>query len=394
MKIPYGLHYIDKEDVINVVKALKKKSITQGPLVYKFEKKICKFLKVKYAVAVSSCTAGMHIALKCFANKKNKNTILTSPISFVSTSNVILHNNLKPKFVDINVDTLNIDPKALKQELSINNKIKAIIPVHLGGYPGESVKIYRACKKKKIPIIEDAAHSFGAKYDQNNYVGNCKYSDLTVFSFHPVKTITTGEGGVITTNSKKIYEKLIRLRSHGIEKESKNWKNKKLGFTEKKPNLWYYEMHELGLNYRITDFQCALGLSQLNKIKKILNYRKKVAKIYDKNFRKNLNIFLPQKNFRNLSSNHLYVLNIDFKKIKISRNALMKKLLKMGITTQVHYIPIPIHPYYDKFKVKLSNLKNSMQYYERALSIPIFYNLKLNDQKKVISAIKKLVKLK
>ena len=141
-------------------------------------------------------------------NKKIKNTILTSPISFVSTSNVILHNNLKPKFVDINVDTLNIDPKALKQELSINNKIKAIIPVHLGGYPGESVKIYRACKKK-IPIIEDAAHSFGAKYDQNNYVGNCKYSDLTVFSFHPVKTITTGEGGVITTNSKKYTKNLL-----------------------------------------------------------------------------------------------------------------------------------------------------------------------------------------
>ena len=391
MKIPYGSHYLDNKDIKSVILALNKKAITQGPLINKFEKKICNLLKVKYAVAVSSCTAGLHIALKSFDNDKGKNTVLTSPVSFVSTSNVIIHDNLKPKFIDISKDTLNIDPKKLEKEINFNKKIKAVIPVHLGGYSGESQKIYDLCKKKNIPVIEDAAHSFGAKYDHKNYVGSCKFSDLTVFSFHPVKTITTGEGGMITTNSNKIYKKLLKLRSHGIEKDSKNWKNKNLGFTRKKPNKWYYEMHDLGLNYRITDFQCALGLSQLNKLKKILKYRKKIAKLYDKEFAKNNSIFLPQKNFRNLSSNHLYILNIDFKKIQISRNSFMNKLYKMGIITQVHYIPIPLHPFYKKFKIKLNKLKNSIKYYHQALSIPIFYNLKLNHQKKIISSIKKII---
>ena len=220
-------------------------------------------------------------------------------------------------------------------------------------------------------------------------VGSCKFSDITVFSFHPVKTITTGEGGIITTNSKKIYQKLLRLRSHGIEKNFKLWKNKKLGLRMEK-NPWYYEMQNLGSNYRITDIQCALGLSQLKKLKKIINKRIKIAKLYDKSFSGLDNIFLPQFKNRNKSSNHLYVLNINFKKIKMNRSDFMKILLKKGIMTQVHYIPIHLHPYFKNKPIKKLNLENAMRYYNQALSIPIFYNLS-NSVQKIINIIKKII---
>ncbi len=394
MKIPYGLHFIDKEDLKSVSKALQKKFITQGPIVEKFEKKICNYLKVKYAVAVSSCSAGLHIALNSIKKNNIRNKVITSPISFVSTANAIIYNNLKPEFVDIDADSLNLKYEYLKSKILKDKKIKAVIPVHLGGLASDSKKIYELCKKKKIIVVEDAAHSFGAKYDKKNLVGSCKYSDLTVFSFHPVKTITTGEGGVITTNSKELYEKLLTLRSHGIEKNSKKWKNKKLGFTENKKNLWYYEMQNGGFNYRITDFQCALGLSQLKKINSIINYRKKITNLYDKELSNIKYLKIPQFKKRFLSSNHLYIININFKKINKSRNKIMSELMKSNIITQVHYIPIHLHPFYKKTVGRTKNLNNSLKYYEQALSIPVYYKLKLKDQKKVINKIKKLLMVK
>ena len=347
MKIPYGLHYIDSNDIKSVSKALKRNLITQGPIIREFEKKICKVVKVKYAVAVSSCTAGLHIALKAIENK-NKKKVITSPISFASTANIIKLNNKKLNFTDIDRETLNISTESLKRSIMKDKNILSVIPVHLGGYAANSKEIYKLCKKKKIFVIEDAAHSFGANYNKEFKVGSCKYSDMTVFSFHPVKTLTTGEGGVVTTNSRKLYERLLSLRNHGIEKNFKKWKNKKLGFSKNKPNLWYYEMQDIGFNYRITDFQCALGLSQLKKLNIILNKREKIAKTYDRYFKNDENIFIPQKFKRSLSSNHLYILNINFGKMKISRNFFMKELLKKNIITQVHYIPIPLHPYYEK----------------------------------------------
>lgn len=391
MIIPYGKHYIDKKDIIQVSKALKNNLITQGPLVEKFERKICNIVKAKYAIAVSSCSAGLHIACASLDKKNKKKNIITSPISFVSTANAILHNNFKPVFIDIDNFSLNINPIKLKNYLKNNKSVKAIISVHLSGNPYRSKEIYEYSKKKKLFVIEDAAHSFGAKYDDGNMVGSCKYSDITVFSFHPVKTITTGEGGVITTNNKKVYQKLIKLRSHGIEKNKNNWKIKKLGFTKNKKNIWYYEMQDLGFNYRITDIQCALGLSQLNKLKKILNKRAKLANIYDESF-KNINgISIPQYNLRNKSSNHLYILNINFKKFKLTRNEFMQKLYEKNIITQVHYIPIPLHPYFKAKKFHSRNLENSLRYYKEAISIPIFYNLGEKEQNKIILNIKKLL---
>ncbi len=391
MNIPYGKHHLDKNDILNVSKALKGEFITQGPLIEKFEKKICNIVKAKYAVALSSCSAGLHIAVASLKKNTKKNKILTSPISFVSTANAILHNNCKPAFVDIDKFSLNICINNLKKILNKDKNIKAILPVHLGGHASSSKEIYQACSKKKITVIEDAAHSFGAKYKDGSMIGSCKYSDLTVFSFHPVKTITTGEGGVITTNSKDIYKRLLRFRNHGIQKNQNFWVNKNLGFSNHIKNNWYYEMQDLGFNYRITDIQCALGLSQLKKLKKIMKKRKEIAKIYDKELKDLKNTYIPQYKQRDKSSNHLYILNIDFRKIGITRNNFMNILLKKNIITQVHYIPIPLHPYYKKIGFNVKYLKNSMKYYDQSISIPIYYNLSIQNQKKIIKNIKNII---
>jgi len=392
MKIPYGIHYLDEADIKSVTAALRNKFITQGALIEKFEKKICKTVNVKYAVAVSSCTAGLHIAIAAIKKNKLRNEIITSPISFVSTANTIIHNNYKPSFLDINKKNLNIDYENFKKLLKKNKKINAVIPVHFAGLAAESKKIYKLCKKRNIAVIEDAAHSFGGKYEDGKMVGSCSNSDMTVFSFHPVKTITTGEGGVITTNSKSIYYNLLKLRNHGIQKNKNLFKQKKLAYSKNQINPWYYEAQELGFNYRITDFQCALGLSQIKKLKSFVAKRKKIANFYDRELNDINNLELPQYKKRNFSSNHLYVLNIDFDKIRLNKNQFMKNLLKKGIVTQVHYIPIPLHPYYNKIGYKMKKLENAYSYYQKAISIPIFFNLTEKEQKKIVKAIKDTIK--
>ena len=250
-------------------------------------------------------------------------------------------------------------------------------------------KIKKISNKAGTFIYEDAAHALGAKYKNNKKVGSCYYSDMTVFSFHPVKSIATGEGGAITTNNKKIYEKLKILRSHGIEKEKKNFINKKSKSREVQP--WYYEMQDLGYNYRITDIQCSLGISQLKKISKFLKKRKQLAKNYDQAFNKLKNCTPLHNGMRERSSNHLYILLIDFKKIKKNRSFIMKKFLALGIITQVHYIPVFNHPYY---KNKISYKKrcpNSINYYNSALSIPLYYDLSIRQQKYVIKKVKEII---
>ena len=372
--IPYGKQFIDHKDINSVVRALKKSKITQGKIIDKFENDVKKFLKVKYAVAVSSASAGLHIAVKAIPNLKKSDTAITSPISFVSTANAVLHSSLKLQFSDIDRSSLNLDIDKLKIRIK-KSRPKLIIPVHLSGVSFGEDQLKRLSKKKNFYIIEDAAHSFGAKYNDGSLIGNCKYSDMTVFSFHPVKTITTGEGGIITTNSKQLYNRLIELRNHGITRRSH----------------FQYDVKSLSFNYRITDFQCALGISQLKKIKKIISKRKQIAIFYDKKFKGVNNIFLPQTHLRKLSSNHLYILNINFNKLKISRKELIRKLLKKGIVTQIHYIPIPHHSYYKKKGYNMKNLVGAKQYFEEALSIPIFYTLSLQKQKSVSKLIIKII---
>ena len=380
--IPYSKQFIDNSDIKNVNKVLKGHFITQGPTIENFEKKIAKYVGSKYAVAVSSCSAGLHLAAIASDLSKGKK-ILTSPNSFCSTANAAKHCDADVDFVDIDYDTGNLSLDEIKKKIS-KKKINVIIPVHFGGLPVDMRSLKKIVLKKKIVIIEDAAHALGSKYQDGSMVGNCKYSDMTVFSFHPVKSITTGEGGVITTNNTKIYNRLKLLRSHGIEKKSNYIKFKK------NVSPWYYEMQSLGFHYRITDIQCALGLSQLKKVKKFILKRKKIAIYYDNFFSKFRNCKPLQLDQRNLSSNHLYILKINFKKIKKSRSEVMNFLKKKGIGTQVHYIPISSHPFYREKKIKFK-LNNMTKYYNECLSIPIFYSLSKKQQYYIIKTLESII---
>ncbi len=378
--IPYGRQSINKSDIKSVNKVLKSDFITQGPKIDEFEKKVAHYVGSKYAVAVSSASAGLH--LSCLAyNLNKKSNLITSPITFVSTANAGKHCGSKIFFSDIDLNTINLDPIELKKKLKKNNEKNLVIPVHFAGLGCDVKKISRLKKKFNFDIVEDASHALGAKYPSGEKIGCCKYSLATVFSLHPVKIIASGEGGIITTNNKDFYKKLISLRSHGMIRENKNFLNKDL-----KQSPFAYEIHDLGLNYRITDIQSALAISQLDRIKKFIAKRRKIAKIYDKFFSKIPYIKLPQKKFRNLSSNHLYIIRLDFKKLGITRENLMENLKNDNIGTQVHYIPIPKQPiYYEKNHEK--KYKNSFKYYDTCLSIPIHYDLSYKDQLNIIKKI-------
>jgi dTDP-4-amino-4,6-dideoxygalactose transaminase len=268
-----------------------------------------------------------------------------------------------------------LNPKVLKNSYIKKNKIKCIVPVHFAGAPANMKEIYKFSKKNKLNIIEDAAHALGGKYKNGKRIGSCCYSDLTVFSFHPVKIIAGGEGGMITTNSKKYYQKLLALRTHGITQDYSNLQNLKEAFDKKEKNLWYYEMNSLGYHYRQTDLHSSLIISQMKKIDLFLKRRSEIASIYDLKLKKNKNIEILQKDLRKESSKHLYIVKINFKKIKKSRNRFMRDLILHNIQTQVHYIPIPIHPFYSKKGYDLKQLPNTKNYYETCLSLPIHYNL-------------------
>ncbi len=389
--IPYGKHFIDQDDIDAVVDVLKFRNLTQGGAVDAFERAVAKFVGAKYAVAMSSWTAGLHMA--CLAANVNKNdNVITSPITFVASSNAAIYCNANPVFSDINALTINMCPESLKQTIKYNPKIKAIIPVHFAGVPCDMKKIQEISSEHNALIIEDAAHALGAKYLDGSMVGSCKYSHMTGFSFHPVKSIAAGEGGMITTNNLDIYKRLLRLRSHGINKLDDNFVNEDLANTDDLQNPWYYEMQELGYNYRITDFQCALGESQLKKLPNFIERRKELVKNYDEFFKDISEIKPIQLEHREISSHHLYVVRIKFNELKISRAEFMNKLKEDGILSQVHYMPVTSHPYYQKLGFKTSNFPNAESYYEEALSIPLYYSLTDNDQEKIIEAIKKIIK--
>tara|TARA_Y100000768_G_C23970119_1_gene680062 strand:+ start:540 stop:1727 length:1188 start_codon:yes stop_codon:yes gene_type:complete len=389
--IPYGKHFIDQDDIDAVIDVLKYRNLTQGEAVDSFENAVAEFVGAKYAVAMSSWTAGLHMA--CLAADINEtHDVITSPITFVASSNAVLYCNANPVFTDINSETINICTDALEQTIHNNPKTKAIIPVHFAGVPCDMKKIQQIGIKNDALIVEDAAHALGAKYTDGSMVGSCKYSDMTGFSFHPVKSIAAGEGGMITTNNEDIYKKLLRLRSHGINKLDDNFMNQDRANTEGKQNPWYYEMQELGYNYRITDFQCALGESQLKKLPDFIKRRKELVKKYDQAFQEIPEISSIQQDFRNDSSHHLYVVRIKFDQLKITRADFMYELKENGILSQVHYMPVTSHPYYEKLGYRTASFPEASSYYEEALSIPLYYSLTNLEQEKVIDTIKKIIK--
>jgi perosamine synthetase len=372
MMIPYGKQTIDKEDVKAVINALSSEYLTTGPKIDEFEKKFARFVGSKYAVSVSSGTAALHLA--CLAGGLGKgDELITSPMTFAASANCALYCGAKPVFVDIKENGL-IDESLIEKK--ITSKTRIIIPVHLGGLPCEMEKIKTIAKKNKLIVIEDACHALGSRYMKSR-IGDCKYSDMTVFSFHPVKHITTGEGGMITTNSKELYEKLLLLRTHGITRDSARLINKKEG-------PWFYEMQELGFNYRITDFQCALGISQLGKIKKFIGKRIAIAKAYDKAFSKIDSIEIIKPPEVSTNAYHLYTIKV---KDAETRLKLFNHLKENGILCQVHYIPVYWHPYYQKLGYKKGLCLKAEKFYERIISIPMYYGLILKEQKKVINII-------
>ena len=382
MKISYGKQYIDKKDKKAVVKALSSSLITQGNYVENFEKDLKQKFGSKYVCVVSSGTAGMHLVGKALNWGKN-DIILMSAVTFVSTASIIEHLGAKLDLVDIDKFTYNIDLKKLEKKIKFYKRkkirVRAVIPTDYAGLPCDWKILNRLSKKYKFQIINDNCHAIGAKYKGKiSYASN--FADASVHSYHPVKNFTTGEGGAIFTNKKEIYDKVKILRSHGIEERNKN-------------NIsWHYDIKNIGLNYRINDFQCALGISQLKKLNKFLNKRKEIAKYYFKKFKNIKNIQLPQNIFNKEHSYHLFSLLINFKKIKVSKKNFFLKLKKANIFLQVHYIPIYRFTYFKKkYNFLPSKFPNSEKFYEQSVSLPIFYSIKNNQIDKIIKTINKII---
>ena len=388
--IPYSKQIITWGDVLRVAYTLKFKNLTQGSSIKRFEDCVANYVGSEYAVAVSSATAGLHLSHLAL-NAPTGSKIATSPLSFVASANSALYAGLNPVFIDIDPHSGNISVESFRKEIA-RHEIKTLVPVHYAGAPCDMEGLYKLCDSKGIRIIEDAAHALGSVYLSGEKIGSCKFSDLTVFSFHPVKNITTGEGGIITTNNKELYETLLKLRSHGISKDVNNFKNKKLSSTAGVANPWYYEMAILGFHYRMTDLQATLGFSQMKKLKKFLMKRSQLAKRYDKAFANNRFFQPTQLDLRNYSAKHLYAIKINFSKISLSKNEIMKALREKGIITQVHYLPIPLHDYYQKLGYDIKNLPNTTKFYNEVLSIPLFPNLGRIRQRKIIKIMGRLIR--
>lgn len=389
-KIPYGRHFLDESDIQAVVEVLRHGWLTQGPKVGEFEAAVAARVGVKYAVAVSSGTAALHIA--CMAAGIGKgDTVVTSPNTFVASANCAAYVGAIPQFSDIDPETINLDPRKLDGRCAELERVKAIIPVHFAGLPCDMPAIRKIADRHGSVVIEDAAHALGAVYDDGRPVGNCAHSDMTVFSFHPVKIIATAEGGMVTTNSETLYRDLLRLRSHGINKDKDPYLHPEHAYTDGIANPWYYEMRELGFNYRITDVQCALGLSQFGKLDRFLQRRRELALRYDRIFAETPHITPIQRDGRSNSAHHLYVVRIDYQAAGRSRASLMQELRARNINCQVHYIPVHYHPYYRANGHRHDRFPEAEHYYEQALSLPLYYALSDDDQDYVVAQFKGLL---
>ncbi len=382
--IPYGKQYIDQEDIKSVVEVLKSDFITQGPKVKDFAEGLIKKFNCKYAVPTNSATSALQISYLALGLSKN-DILWTSPNTFVATTNAALHCGAKVDFIDIDPLTYNIDVNKLKEKLKIaeiNNSLPKIITcVHFGGQSCPMKEIHNLSLIYKFKIVEDASHAVGSFY-KNYPVGSCKFSDISVLSFHPVKIITTGEGGVATTNDPILSENLKILVTHGIKKLNPNLVD------YENDEIWNYEQISLGFNFRITDIQAALGLSQLNKLEKFVKKRNLIAKKYYQSFQ-DLPIKTPFVDEENLSSFHLYTIRIPLKNTYKDRNSLYKLLLNERILVNLHYIPVYRHPYYQKMGFQKNYCPEAELYFKEAMSLPIFPSLSEKEQDRVIQEITK-----
>lgn len=376
--LSYGCQIIDEDDIKSVIDVLKGSYLTTGPSVKLFEEKVADYVGCKYAVAVSNGTAALHAA--CYAaGIKPGDEVITTPMTFAASANCVLYCGGKPVFADINPDTYNIDPKEIEKK--ITSKTKAIIPVDFTGQVVDLDKIREIADRYNLLIIEDAAHAIGTKY-KGEKVGNI--SDMTEFSFHPVKTMTTGEGGLITTNSKELYDRLVLFRTHGITREKEFLSNKEEG-------PWYYEQIDLGYNYRITDIQCALGISQLNKLDKFIERRKELVKIYNEELSKIDGVILQKEEDFSDTARHLYIIKLELEKFKVGRKEIFEALQGENIGVNVHYLPVYLQPYYKKLGYEEGLCPKAEDLYNRMITLPLHVNMSDEDLKDVVSAVNKVL---
>ncbi|MBI2625287.1 MAG: UDP-4-amino-4,6-dideoxy-N-acetyl-beta-L-altrosamine transaminase [Candidatus Nealsonbacteria bacterium] len=371
--IPYSHQWINEEDIKEVVGVLRSDWITQGSKVEEFEKLLAKYCKAKYALAVSSGTAALHLAYLA-AGIKPGDEVVTTPLTFAATSNCLVHCGGKPVFSDVEEDTLNINPELV--EGLISHKTRAISVVDFAGHPCNLDEIKKTARKHSLLVIEDASHALGAEYKRRR-VG--ALADLTVFSFHPVKLITSGEGGAVLTDRKDFYEKMKTLRNHGIVKRPEK-------------GGWYYEIESPGFNYRITDIQSALAVSQMKNLEKFLRRRREIANFYNKAFGSVKELTLPVQKSYAKSAWHIYPVRLNLEKLRAGRRKIFEAFQKEGLGVQVHYMPLHLHPYYKKrFGYKLGDFPVAEKYYQRAITLPLFPRMTREEAQQVVKTVKKAI---
>lgn len=375
--IPYGKHHITNEDIQAVIDVLHSNNLTQGPKIREFENAFSEYIGAKYAVAVSSGTAALHLSTMAL-NVKLGDKVITSPITFVATANCVRYCGGNVTFADIHPETFTLDIEKVRLLLENHPKgtFKGIIPVDYAGYPVNLEEYRQLADDYNLWIIEDACHAPGGYFVDSkgvqSFCGNGHFADLAVFSFHPVKHIAAGEGGMITTNNEKLYRRLLNLRTHGIQQD--------YNLLTENHGPWYYEMQELGFNYRVTDIQCALALNQLRRASRNLELRHEIAKKYNKAFA-GTNIVIPVVNNWIYHAFHLYVIRIK------NRDGLHRYLRDLNIFAQVHYIPVHYHPYYRQFGWKKGDFPVAENFYRKCLSLPIYPSLTDEDHDYVIEKI-------
>lgn len=377
-KLYYGHQYIDHADVKAVEEVLTSDYLTCGPRVVELERKLCEITRAKYAVAVSNGTAALHIAAMA-AGVGVEDELVTTPITFAASANCALYCGGRPVFADIRSDTYNIDPDCVREK--VTERTKAVVAVDFTGQAVQLDELLALCREKGITLIEDGAHSIGTTY-KGRPVGSI--ADMTTFSFHPVKTVTGGEGGAVLTNREDLYEKLLRYRSHGITKDEAFYVNESHG-------AWYHEQVDLGYNYRITDIQCALVSSQIDKLPQFARRRREIVERYNEAFLQIPQLFVQQEIPESDTTRHLYILRIRPEMLTIDRRFFFDAMAAENICCNVHYIPVYWHPYYQKLGYRKGICPNAEKLYGEMMSLPIYYSLTDQDVDDVIRAVRKIV---
>lgn len=381
--IYYGHQHITEKDIQAVEKVLRSNYLTQGPVIESFEKKVANYCGAKYAVAVTNATSALHIACKA-AGLGEGDVLWTSPITFTASANCGRYCGADVDFVDIDDKTYNMSVAELRHKLETAvKKPKVVIPVHLAGQSCDMEAIKALADEYGFKIIEDASHATGADY-KNTKVGSCRYSDMTVFSFHPVKIVTTGEGGIVLTNNKELYEKLKLYRSHGITRDSDL-------MTQEADGTWYYQQIELGFNYRMTDMQAALGCSQMDSLDEFVARRRYLVRRYNEKL-KDLPIRTPYQSEDTNPSWHIYIIRVDFTKVVLSKKEIFARMRDRGIALNLHYIPVHTQPYYRNLGFKKGDFPVSETYYEEAITLPLYYDLTDEQQDQIIQALKDVLR--